>query len=71
MAHVTNKEGPLSSTDQMKTHSLRARIPRPIMRALDELARRYGTTRSSIVRELLRSGLQERGVWPPGGSDVR
>lgn len=46
---------------------LRARLPAPLLEALDEAAGAAGMTRSAVLRELLAIGLAARGLWPPAG----
>lgn len=48
--------------------SLRARVPLPMLRAVDLAARRAGMSRSAVIRELLTLGLAQRGLWPPPSS---
>ena len=48
--------------------SLRARLPHPMLQAVDLAARRAGMSRSAVVRELLSLGLAQRGLWPPPSS---
>ncbi len=45
--------------------TLRARVPEPMMLAVDATAAACGTTRSTAVRELLIFALSSRGLWPP------
>jgi len=44
---------------------VRARLPEPLIAALDGLASRTGQTRSAVVRWLLIRGLSDEGDWPP------
>lgn len=58
---------PCTSTveDHARQPTIRARVPAPLLRAVDEAAERAGQRRSTLVRELLTLGLAERGLWPP------
>jgi len=44
---------------------VRARVPRPLETALNTAAANAGQTRSACLRELIISGLAQRGLWPP------
>jgi hypothetical protein len=50
--------------------ALRARVPRPLIEAVDSLAQRCGVSRSTAIRDLLVAGLTVRGEWPPQRSDA-
>ena len=47
--------------------SIRARLPAPMLEAVDIAASRSGMNRSSTIRELIAQGLARRGLWPPAG----
>ena len=56
------------TTTEGRQPSLRARVPRPMLRAVDLAARNAGMNRSAVVRELIALGLAQRGLWPPTAS---
>ena len=51
--------------------SIRARLPAPMLEAVDIAAALSGMNRSSMIRELLAAGLTRRGLWPPLGGPRR
>lgn len=59
-----------SSTTSDNPPSIRARIPAPMLAAVDIAAERAGMNRSSMVRELIAMGLARRGLWPPASPSL-
>jgi hypothetical protein len=53
----------------MKTNNtspiLQARVPEPMLAAVDTAAEYAGQSRSDILRQALETELRSRGVWPP------
>jgi predicted DNA-binding protein len=55
--------------DMTQTHGhVNARLPVPMVEALDKAAEASGQTRSAALREMLTLGLIKRGLWPPKAS---
>lgn len=48
-----------------------ARVPRPVVKAIDTLSEQLGMSRSRVVCDLLIAALSERGLWPPPMPDGR
>lgn len=44
---------------------VRARVPRPLLAAVEASARVSGQSLSAALRELLTAALTQRGEWPP------
>lgn len=45
--------------------TLRARVPRPMLAAVERTAHASGISVSAALRELLAHALAGRGLWPP------
>ncbi len=44
---------------------VKARLPRPMLAALDAAADLSGMSRAAALRDVLVAGLTARGLWPP------
>ncbi|MBM4369647.1 MAG: hypothetical protein FJ102_25785 [Deltaproteobacteria bacterium] len=53
------------SSNTIRLPTLRARVPRPMLAAVERAAVASGTTVSAAARELLALALAQRGLWPP------
>ena len=57
------------SADDARMPAICARLPRPLISAVDRAGALAGQRRSAVVRELLTDALRVRGLWPPQGGD--
>ena len=56
--------------DDLRLPGLHARVPVPMLRAIDTAAaQETDGNRSNLVRALLTEGLKTRGLWPPRGEE--